>query len=328
MEKHVVLSASRIKTFQDCSWLYYCKYVLRLPDKVGAGAVRGNIVHLVLELLLNKRHKKHYNLLTKEKSIFASKAIHRLIVKHAKKHEVNDEENMKLIDSMVLVGLSLDFFCKGAKEVLPEEAFKYSTDAYSITGYIDKIAVYNDSSVNILDYKTNKAKFDGNDMDGNLQALMYSLVTYKQKHVIPQIKFLFLRFPKSPELPAIKCTEEELQGFEHYLAYLNGYLSNFTIYKATANYAFNNKENRWLCGFAREPGQFTKLGKPMWGCPFKWPFSYFALVDKETDEVKKTSLDMKSLKETETTKIVYKTYAGCPAWGFKITRKNPQQVQL
>ena len=32
------LSASRIKTAQSCSWLYYCKYKLKLPDKGNDGS--------------------------------------------------------------------------------------------------------------------------------------------------------------------------------------------------------------------------------------------------------------------------------------------------
>ena len=51
MSERVTLSASRIKTAQSCSWLYWFKYILKAPDKSNDGAKRGTICHLVFELL-------------------------------------------------------------------------------------------------------------------------------------------------------------------------------------------------------------------------------------------------------------------------------------
>ena len=62
--KKVRLSASRLKTLQSCTWLYYCKYILKLPDTTNSGALRGTHIHLILEILQNPRHKKHFNYLT------------------------------------------------------------------------------------------------------------------------------------------------------------------------------------------------------------------------------------------------------------------------
>ena len=54
------LSASRIKTAQSCSWLYWCKYKLGLPEKGNDGARRGSICHLIFEVLGVKKRKKYY----------------------------------------------------------------------------------------------------------------------------------------------------------------------------------------------------------------------------------------------------------------------------
>ena len=48
------LSASRIKTLQTCSWQYWCKYHLKLPDKSNHGSLRGTICHAIFENLGNK----------------------------------------------------------------------------------------------------------------------------------------------------------------------------------------------------------------------------------------------------------------------------------
>ena len=82
------LSASRIKVAQTCSWQYWAKYILKLPDKSNDGAKRGSICHLVFECLGNPRHKKHYSKILKNKDIFASKPVEKL--------DDNFIENLKL----------------------------------------------------------------------------------------------------------------------------------------------------------------------------------------------------------------------------------------
>ena len=48
----VKLSASRLKTAKTCSYLYWAKYHLKLPDKTNDGAARGSVCHLIFESLL------------------------------------------------------------------------------------------------------------------------------------------------------------------------------------------------------------------------------------------------------------------------------------
>ena len=59
MSELIKLSASRIKTLQSCSWMYYCNYNLKLPQKNNSGAMRGTVAHLIFEILANPRHQ-HY----------------------------------------------------------------------------------------------------------------------------------------------------------------------------------------------------------------------------------------------------------------------------
>ena len=106
------LSASRIKVAQTCSWQYWAKYILKLPDKSNDGAKRGSICHLVFECLGNPRHKKHYTKILRSKNIFASEPVKRLVLKHARKEQVDDQENIDLIKDMTLNGLNYDFLAK------------------------------------------------------------------------------------------------------------------------------------------------------------------------------------------------------------------------
>ena len=62
-KKTVYLSASRIKTLESCSWLYWGKYHLHLPDTGNDGAARGTVCHWIFELLLSEKNFKYFELI-------------------------------------------------------------------------------------------------------------------------------------------------------------------------------------------------------------------------------------------------------------------------
>lgn len=313
MSDPIKLSASKIKTLQSCSWLYYCQYVIKLPKTSNAGASRGTVAHLVFETFVKERHKKHYDAVL-EGGIAGSPAVARMVKKHAAKLGVDDPENMKMINDMVVLGLKQDFFCEGAQKVEAEAEFLLQDPHYLINGFIDKQAVYDDK-IQIWDYKTSKSKFTPEEMDGNMQVLMYSLACYKTLGVIPNVSFLFLRFPKEPTQHAGKVNVSQLKGFESYLKYIGKYLSTFTEEHAKTDYAANDKKRMWMCGFNKFPGQLKKNGEVMWGCGYKFPFEYYAIIDA-AGKLVKTAYTEEELKPKEGEKVEKKFYAGCPRFGW------------
>jgi hypothetical protein len=302
----VKLSASKIKTIDGCSWLYYSKYILKLPDTPNSGASRGTICHLIFELLLNKRHKKYFKDLCSGKAgVIKNPPIHRLILKHAKKLKVDDEENLDLIYDMIQTGLQSDFYCSGAKSVVPEEEFLLDENNYILNGFIDKLAEYSGKQYKIFDYKSSKAKFSKDEVDFNLQNLMYSLAVYKKTGSIPDVAFIFLKFKKQPIQEAPKPTQEQLEGFQEYLAYIANYISSFDETKAVENLAVSSPKKKWMCGSDVE-------GK--WICPARLPVTFYIGVDKD-DKFVRSSLKREELFEDPKVVLINKTeYKGCPYW--------------
>ena len=300
------LSASKIKTLDSCSWLFFSKYHLKVPDTTNDGASRGTIVHLIFELLLKPRHKKKYFIKLKKSptSILRIKPLNRLLNKHAKRLNVDDKDNMALIYQMLYVGFNHNFYCKGSKDLKEEEHFEIEGDNFVINGFIDKKAFYK-NKIDIWDYKSSKARFNKEEIESNYQALMYSLATFKQDGIIPEVKFLFLRFPDRAEQAAPKLTEEELEGFELFLTELAELLSNYDEDKAHENLAKNGYKYRWLCGS-------TKPGK--WICPVRKPSIFYSLIDKKSNKIIKSAYKEEDLKATKEQKIEKKEYKGCPAW--------------
>ena len=329
------LSASKIKTLKSCSWQYWCKYVLKLPDKTNSGALIGDTVHIILECLGLPRHKKHYDKIVKNKNIFASKAIKKMVYKHIKRKDLNMESDLENICSMALKGLEYDFFGKNLgepTEVISEKDFEITVEdneiSYKIKGFIDKLFIYGDHGVVLIrDFKTNKKKYEGKEVSDNLQDYMYTLAIQKLYPHLKDIKmeFLFLKqdLNDGGVMPMQPKNKYELMGFEHELTGYQKYADSFVEKTALSNMAANQGmpkdgsfSGKLLCGFAKEPNQLKKDGTPMWYCTYKFGFDYYAVIDKD-GKIKKSAFTKKELSKinlAEGEKITKKTYDGCPCF--------------
>ncbi len=300
-----ILSASRIKTLETCSWSYWASYHLKLPQKQNEGAARGTICHLVFELLLNKRHKSHYLNMMKRGCL--TPAIKRLVLKHAIKQKIDSEANLTMIEEMIWVGINTDFYGKGGKLDEPEREFLLESEEpkYKIKGFIDKTILYKkENKVKIVDYKSSKGKFKDDDLTANIQAMTYTLAS--KKKLWPDIdnvsvEFVFLRFPKQP-LQEVHIKEEELGGFEYYLEHMFKIINDFKEKDAKSNFAADSDKNKWLC----------KAGKT-WKCPYYDPYDYHVLLD-ENGAILNSAFESEKLKiQKDGQTIEKRRHEGCPA---------------
>ena len=331
------LSASRIKTAESCSWLYWCKYKLNLPDKSNDGAKRGSICHLIFEVLGIKKRKKYFNKIIKTQNVFSVPSVKRLILKHAVKEGVDDHENIELMKDMIFNGLTYDFFGhelgKPTKEYSEKDFLIVENNGdiqYKIRGFIDKLFLYKRKKFAIIrDFKTSKSVFKGKDYTDNLQDLMYSLAVKKMfpEYATRVSEFLFLKFDldensNNSGLVKMKPLDnEELYGFEMQLSEIQRYLDNFSIKHAKSSYAaykgFPNDgsfSGKLLCGFAKEKGELKLDGTPKWHCPMKFDFFYYKVFDKKGDlhsSVFEEDFNEKLLPKGFTYELKY--YEGCPA---------------
>jgi len=310
------LSASRIKTFLTCSWQYHCTYNLgfRHMDPGNSGSKRGTISHLVLENLQHPKRRKRIAKFIKT-GFAGNPSIYRLVLKHAKILGISDDENVGMIEGFIQVGLKSDFLCEGWDLKDPEKKFQIESTnpEFKILGFIDKHAISScGNHVRIDDYKTSKTKFGKKDIEFNVQALMYALAMMKEGgYKKAFVNFIFLKFPKSPVQP-LEFDAKTINGFEIYLGNIYKYLKTFNTKKACSNFARDN-ENYFLCG--KKPGDLNAKGLPAWVCPWKFPFLYWEVKDKNK-KIKFTSKDeQKALdKVEEGDSIEQKYYPGCPSF--------------
>ena len=103
---------------------------------------------------------------------------------------------------MIMVGLKYDFLDGEEKLIIQSLSFCWNqkNPKYKIRGFIDKPIVYKrGKKVKIVDYKSSKYKFRGEELHSNVQAMTYTLAAKKHwRDLSLRQNFLFLRFPKSP----------------------------------------------------------------------------------------------------------------------------------
>jgi hypothetical protein len=306
-DRERILSASRIKTLETCTWSYWCNYHLKVPQRQNEGALRGTIAHLVFEILLNPRHRHHYDAIVLGGSIGNSPAVARLVLKKlqfdTRKHDLpmDSQSNYELMDKMIVLGLCHDYFCKGGKIDKPEYEFLIDNNSpkYKIRGFIDKPAVYEkEKVVKIIDYKSSKNKFSQKELSSSMQGMAYSLAAKREwPDYKPIVEFLFLRFPRSPT-QKVEFSDEDLEGFEYYLEHCFSIINNYTEEVAVSRFAADYDEDKWMC----------KIGS--WKCPYLEPYDYYCLVDKDGEVLSKSFKEDFDVKEGQ--KVVKEKYNGCP----------------
>jgi hypothetical protein len=314
----MILSASRIKTFLGCSWKYWSLYHLKIPNPGNQQSSRGTICHSIFELLLKKKHRRHYDQIVLNGTIKASPVISRLVHIYGKREKLNKqdskgEDNFKLIDEMILLGLRTDFFCEGRLLEVGELEIKIESPEFSLLGFIDKLAKCPDGTVQGWDYKSSAR----NSEDHSIQALTYSLWIKRVLRANSIIKFLFLRFPSDP-IVDYSFSDLELDGFEEYIKSLYSYLDSFNESDAKKGFAYDlgypKKEEgfckRLACGYASYPKQRKKDGSEYFNCSAKFPFKYWHRIkDGKVIESSK-----EPLVANEGEEVVEKFYSGCPKW--------------
>ena len=348
----IALSASRIKTAQQCSWVYWCRYKLGLPDKSNLGAKKGTICHEIFEILGDRRHKKHYNKIVKGGKVSCSPAVDRLICIYANKLGVTEQEDFDDIDSMIVSGLLYDFFGEELSkptEAISEKSFDISVNEgdkrYRIRGFIDKLFLYSRKKRAIIrDFKSSKQVFKGKDLVDNMQDLMYCLAVKRlyPKYENRSSEFIFLKFELSKNLfnepgkgviEMEALTDDELEGFEHQLTMYQSYLENFDEDAAMSNFAADNGYpsdgtfgGLLQCGkegYKKSRGKdvLDKNGEkiPAYICQYRLPFKYWVALDSD-GKIKGSAYEKQDLTEKDGEVIEERYYEGCPYWMGKLEK--------
>lgn len=186
------LSPSRINDYQQCPKLYHYRVIEKLPEPISLDAVRGTLIHNILEKLLG--------LSSEERTIENAKRevpVHWDILKNqipeleqlvSSEKEWIDRANA-LLDSYFQLENPQTFTPTHMEAHLELEVI----DDLLLHGYVDRIDVAQTGEVRIVDYKTGKSPRIGYEDKALFQLRFYALLWWKLYGEIPKlIQLLYL----------------------------------------------------------------------------------------------------------------------------------------
>ena len=237
------LSPSRAGDFKTCPLLYRFRTVDRLPEKPNADAVRGTLLHAVLDRL--------FDLPAEERTPGSAEAL-------VGPEWARMREEWSDITDLFGEGLSEEEFVTGARGLLggyfavedprrlepAEREIMVETvldDELKLRGIIDRLDVSPAGELRVVDYKTGGAPREAFEARALFQLKFYALVVWRLRGRVPRV--LRLVYLKDAEVCDYTPDEEELTRFERTLVALWQ-----AIERATADRDFRPRPSR-LCGW-------------------------------------------------------------------------------
>jgi putative RecB family exonuclease len=225
------LSPSRAGDFLTCPLLYRFRVIDRLPERPSPAAVRGTVVHAVLERL--------FDLPAAERTLAAARE---LVGPEWERMLAAAPELADLFDAVDGAdrGAGLAAWLAGAGDLLeryytledprrlePAERELYVetvlADGLMLRGYIDRVDVAADDAVEppgatrLVDYKTGKAPPAGHEAGAMFQMRFYALVWWRLHGQVPRLlQLVYLGSGEvlsySPDEADLRATERKVQA--------------------------------------------------------------------------------------------------------------------
>jgi putative RecB family exonuclease len=214
------LSPSRASDFMSCPLLYRFRVIDRLPETPSIDAVRGSVVHKVLEDLfdlpaVDRTHERANSLLGPVWEAFL-----------AEEPELAEMFGAETSDLATWLGQCRDllgryFTLEDPKRLEPAEREVHVAtqleSGLTLHGYIDRVDIAPTGEVRIVDYKTGRSPGEMFEAKALFQMKFYALVVWRTRGVIPrmlQLVYLgngeMLRY--EPEERDLLATERKVEA--------------------------------------------------------------------------------------------------------------------
>ncbi len=209
------LSPSRAGDFMTCPLLYRFRTIDKLPESSSPAAVRGTVVHKVLEELFDLPAAERTPLRAAE---MVAPAWETLLTEDPTLAEVFEEDGPEIGSWLLSCRESLEryFALEDPRRLEPADREVYVETLLDsnllLRGIIDRLDVAPTGQVRIVDYKTGRAPGPGFESKALFQMKFYALVLWRVRGVVPDVLQLIylgsgevLRFvPEERDLVAVE----------------------------------------------------------------------------------------------------------------------------
>ncbi len=214
------LSPSRAADFKSCPLLYRFRTIDRLPEKKSRAAVRGTLVHTVLEKL--------YDLPPEQRTVAAARELVDPAWAQLREEpgvadlfaeaEAGDPDLAGWLDSAGAL-VETYFRLEDPRRIQPEgreELVEVTLpDGLLLRGFVDRLDVARNGALRVVDYKTGGMPREAFEAKALFQMKFYALVLWRTRGVVAaQLKLIYL---KDGDVLTYAPDEAELLRFERTL---------------------------------------------------------------------------------------------------------------
>lgn len=258
--RRLALSPSRAADFKNCPLLYRFRTIDRLPEPVSREAVRGTLVHAVLERMFGRPTQDR----TSAKTVAAVRPLWSELSAEQPEWDslVPEAELADWLDSaeaLVRSYYSLEDPTRFSPESCELAVEIDVGEGVPLRGFIDRVDVASTGQLRIVDYKTGKSPSETFEGGALYQLKFYALMIYRMRGIVPaQLKLLYL----ADTLPlTYSPTEPELLAFERGVVALWSAISH-----AVQSGDFRSRKSK-LCGWCAHQSVCPEFG----GTPPPYP---------------------------------------------------------
>ena len=180
------LSPSRISDYQQCPQLYNYRVVQKLAEPISLDAIRGTLVHTILEELMN--------LPTNERTLDSAKQSAPAHWESLKSNTAglpelvpNDKEWLDRVEALLTNYFELENPQLFEPTLMEEHLELKEADLLLLHGYVDRIDIASTGEVRIVDYKTGKSPRAGYEAKALFQLRFYGLLWFRIHGTIPKL---------------------------------------------------------------------------------------------------------------------------------------------
>ncbi len=209
------LSPSRAADFMTCPLLYRFRVIDKLPESPSVDAVRGSVVHKVLENLYDLPAEART---TVRASSLLAPAWEELVAEAPELAEMFGPETVDLVTwlDQCRALLGRYFTLEDPQRLEPaERELHVVTELASglrLHGYIDRVDIASTGELRIVDYKTGRSPAEHFEAKALFQMKFYALVVWRTRGVIPRM--LQLVYLGNGEMLRYEPEERELLATE------------------------------------------------------------------------------------------------------------------
>jgi putative RecB family exonuclease len=208
------LSPSRAGDFKSCPLLYRFRSIDHLPEPPSRDAIRGTLVHAVLERLFDLPRAERTERAARE---LVAPCWADLLVERPEAAElfVDDGDRAAWLESAAAM-LAGYFALEDPTRLEPAAREEYVEATLEgglrLRGYVDRLDVAPSGDVRVVDYKTGAAPRQAFEGKALFQMKFYALVLWRTRGVVPRV--LRLMYLRDRDTLDYQADAEELRRFE------------------------------------------------------------------------------------------------------------------